>query len=96
MSANTVTKSTAYPIGGISVAEKTGKRITISEREHFRIMTSVFEEVITMPEHKSDRVKEALIVFSNMAHKKMFLPKAERLRVSQRVDKVTKEVLKET
>lgn len=96
MSDNTVTKSIAYPIGEISVAEKTGKRITISEREHFRIMASVFEEVITMPEHKSDKVKEALIVFSNKAHKKMFSPQAERLRVSQRVDKVTKEVLKET
>ena len=83
-------------MGGINVAEKTGKRITITEREHFRIMTSVFDEVINEPDFKTDKVKDALILFSNKAHKKMFLPKEERERVSQRVDKVTKEVLRET
>lgn len=83
-------------MGGINVAEKTGKRITITEREHFRIMTSVFDEVINEPDFKTDKAKDALILFSNKAHKKMFLPKEERIRVSQRVDKVTKEVLRET
>ena len=77
------------------MAEKTGKRITITEREHFRKMASVFDDVINMPEYKSGSVKEALTLFSNKAHKKMFLPKDERLKVSQRVDRITKEVLRE-
>ena len=86
-------KSTTLLKEGIDVAEKMVKRITLSEREHFRIMTSVFDDVISNPEYKTEEVKNALILFSNKAHKKMFLPKEERLRVSRRVDRVTTEVL---
>ena len=67
------------------------KRVNISEREHFKIMCQVFEE--TLAEHKNEAAKEALITFSNKAHKRIFAPKAERLRVTARVEQITTEVL---
>lgn len=89
MFARIVTKSTTLAIGGESVV----KSVNISEKEHFKIMCQVFDEVINQPEHKNEAAKEALIVFSNAVHKKMFQPQKQRLYVTPRVERIATEVL---
>lgn len=71
------------------------KEIKISEREHFRIMCQVFDDVMSNPEYKNNQTKEALIAFSNQAHKKMFSPAKERNGISPKVNRVAMEVLGE-
>lgn len=70
------------------------KNVSISEREHFKIMCQVFDEVMNEAEHKNEYAKNALIVFSNRVHKKMFSSKAERLKITPRVEQVANETLK--
>lgn len=89
MFAKIVTYNTILTTGGENVVES----VRIGKREHFKIMSSVFEEVIDNPDYKTDKIREALTLFSNKAHKKIFSSAAERGRISPRVERITREVL---
>ena len=66
------------------------KRVTVNELQHFQIMCTVFEEVIS--DYKTEQCKECLTKFTNRVHAKMF--SKGRLETSENVRKTMKEVLK--
>ncbi len=69
------------------------RSVKITKREHFQIMCQVFDDVTNNEEYKNEKVKEALVVFSNKVHQKIFSPQKERLAISARVKRITTEVL---
>lgn len=66
------------------------KRVTVNELQHFQIMCTVFEEVIS--DYKTEQCKECLTKFTNRVHAKMF--SKGRLETSENVRKTMREVFK--
>lgn len=66
------------------------KRVTVNELQHFQIMCTVFEEVIS--DYKTEQCKECLTKFTNRVHAKMF--SEGRLETSENVRKTMREVFK--
>ena len=66
------------------------KRVTVNELQHFQIMCTVFEEVIS--DYKTEQCKECLTKFTNRVHAKMFAK--GRLETSENVRKTMREVFK--
>ena len=64
------------------------KFVRINEAEHFKLMCTIFEEVIE--EHHNEECKMALTMFSNRVHAKLF--SKGRLETTENVRKVMKEV----
>lgn len=90
MYVNTAIMPIIFQRKGTSIMQES---VNLSEREHFTIMCQVFEDVISQEEFKSEQVRQALTIFSNLAHKKIFSSKKERQKVSARVANVVSEVL---
>ncbi len=66
------------------------KRVTVNQLQHFQIMCTVFEEVIS--DYKTEQCKECLTKFTNRVHAKMF--SKGRLETSENVRKTMREVFK--
>lgn len=66
------------------------KFVRVNELEHFQIMCTVFEEVIS--DYRSEECKECLTKFTNKVHAKMF--SKGKLETSENVRKTVREVLK--
>lgn len=66
------------------------KRVTVNELQHFQIMCTVFEEVIS--DYKTEQCKECLTKFTNRVHAKMF--SKGRLETTENVRKTMREVFK--
>ena len=66
------------------------KRVTVNELQHFQIMCTVFEEVIS--DYKTEQCKECLTKFTNRVHAKMF--SKGKLETSENVRKTMREVFK--
>ena len=66
------------------------KRVTVNELQHFQIMCTVFEEVIS--DYKTEQCKECLTKFTNRVHAKMF--SKGRLETSENVRKTMREVFR--
>lgn len=66
------------------------KRVTVNQLQHFQIMCTVYEEVIS--DYKTEQCKECLTKFTNRVHAKMF--SKGRLETSENVRKTMREVFK--
>lgn len=66
------------------------KFVRVNELEHFQIMCTVFEEIIS--DYRSEECKECLTKFTNKVHAKMF--SKGKLETSENVRKTMREVLK--
>lgn len=66
------------------------KFVRVNELEHFQIMCTVFEEIIS--DYRSEENKECLTKFTNKVHAKMF--SKGKLETSENVRKTMREVLK--
>lgn len=66
------------------------KRVTVNELQHFQIMCTIFEEVIS--DHHTDECRDCLIKFTNRVHAKMF--SKGRLETTENVRKTMKEVFR--
>ena len=66
------------------------KKVSVNELQHFQIMCTVFEEVIS--DYKTEQCKECLTKFTNRVHAKMF--SKGRLETSENVRKTMREVFK--
>ena len=66
------------------------KVVRVNELQHFQIMCTVFEEVIS--DYKTEQCKECLTKFTNRVHAKMF--SKGRLETSENVRKTMREVFK--
>lgn len=66
------------------------KFVRVNELEHFQIMCTVFEEIIS--DYRSEECKECLTKFTNKVHSKMF--SKGKLETSENVRKTMREVLK--
>lgn len=66
------------------------KFVRVNELEHFQIMCTVFEEIIS--DYRSEECRECLTKFTNKVHAKMF--SKGKLETSENVRKTMREVLK--